>query len=136
MSLTPSLSLYLYSMCAVSLKPFPFPSSYSSVPFLLVTSVQSDYSHKMTPPKSSPASLPLILKCMLGVSHIALPAGLVTVIRWGLKRTLLQMWPFKKTLLAVLNFTALLIEYSFSRHLYSSIEVPKPLTNKICCFYP
>lgn len=30
----------------------------------------------------------------------------------------------KALLLAVLNFTALLIEYSFSRHLYSSIEVP------------
>lgn len=29
----------------------------------------------------------------------------------------------KMLLLAVLNFTALLIEYSFSRHLYSSIEV-------------
>lgn len=29
----------------------------------------------------------------------------------------------KALLLAVLNFTALLIEYSFSRHLYSSIEV-------------
>ncbi|KAK1151381.1 E3 ubiquitin-protein ligase HUWE1-like [Acipenser oxyrinchus oxyrinchus] len=29
----------------------------------------------------------------------------------------------KSLLLAVLNFTALLIEYSFSRHLYSSIEV-------------
>lgn len=31
----------------------------------------------------------------------------------------------KALLLAVLNFTALLIEYSFSRHLYSSIEVSK-----------
>lgn len=30
----------------------------------------------------------------------------------------------KALLLALLNFTALLIEYSFSRHLYSSIEVP------------
>ncbi|XP_059588545.1 E3 ubiquitin-protein ligase HUWE1 isoform X3 [Alligator mississippiensis] len=30
--------------------------------------------------------------------------------------------PLKALLLAVLNFTALLIEYSFSRHLYSSIE--------------
>lgn len=29
----------------------------------------------------------------------------------------------KSLLLSVLNFTALLIEYSFSRHLYSSIEV-------------
>lgn len=33
----------------------------------------------------------------------------------------------KALLLAVLNFTALLIEYSFSRHLYSSIEVRLPL---------
>lgn len=33
----------------------------------------------------------------------------------------------KALLLAVLNFTALLIEYSFSRHLYSSIEVSLPL---------
>lgn len=32
----------------------------------------------------------------------------------------------KALLLAVLNFTALLIEYSFSRHLYSSIEVRLP----------
>lgn len=31
----------------------------------------------------------------------------------------------KALLLALLNFTALLIEYSFSRHLYSSIEVPR-----------
>uniref|UniRef100_A0A4W4G0E8 E3 ubiquitin-protein ligase HUWE1 n=1 Tax=Electrophorus electricus TaxID=8005 RepID=A0A4W4G0E8_ELEEL len=31
-------------------------------------------------------------------------------------------WQLKALLLAVLNFTALLIEYSFSRHLYSSIE--------------
>lgn len=38
----------------------------------------------------------------------------------------------KALLLAVLNFTALLIEYSFSRHLYSSIEVSlkiSPFTN-------
>lgn len=42
----------------------------------------------------------------------------------------------KALLLAVLNFTALLIEYSFSRHLYSSIEVPQSLTNKICFFQP
>lgn len=33
----------------------------------------------------------------------------------------------KALLLSVLNFTALLIEYSFSRHLYSSIEVT-------CCY--
>lgn len=35
--------------------------------------------------------------------------------------------PLKALLLAVLNFTALLIEYSFSRHLYSSIEVWREL---------
>lgn len=35
----------------------------------------------------------------------------------------------KALLLAVLNFTALLIEYSFSRHLYSSIEVPQLQTD-------
>lgn len=38
----------------------------------------------------------------------------------------------KALLLAVLNFTALLIEYSFSRHLYSSIEVSLPLQRSSC----
>jgi len=32
--------------------------------------------------------------------------------------------------LAVLHFTSLLIEYSFSRHLYSSVEV---ITTLLCC---
>lgn len=38
----------------------------------------------------------------------------------------------KALLLAVLNFTALLIEYSFSRHLYSSIEVGLNVTLDNC----
>lgn len=81
LSHAPSSPLHLYGMFVIPLpisNTFPLPSSSSSVPFLLVTSVQSDYSHKMT----HPASLCLILKCMLGVSHISLPAGLVTVISW------------------------------------------------------
>lgn len=41
----------------------------------------------------------------------------------------------KALLLAVLNFTALLIEYSFSRHLYSSIEVSKYTLNHSCIFF-
>lgn len=42
----------------------------------------------------------------------------------------------KALLLAVLNFTALLIEYSFSRHLYSSIEVGLNLVHSrpLFCF--
>lgn len=39
----------------------------------------------------------------------------------------------KMLLLAVLNFTALLIEYSFSRHLYSSIEVGEFQACVFCC---
>lgn len=39
----------------------------------------------------------------------------------------------KALLLAVLNFTALLIEYSFSRHLYSSIEVGLTLSHYHFC---
>lgn len=38
----------------------------------------------------------------------------------------------KMLLLAVLNFTALLIEYSFSRHLYSSIEVGEVKACVLC----
>lgn len=38
----------------------------------------------------------------------------------------------KSLLLSVLNFTALLIEYSFSRHLYSSIEVILQNTTHLC----
>lgn len=40
----------------------------------------------------------------------------------------------KALLLAVLNFTALLIEYSFSRHLYSSIEVDLNQLLPCLCF--
>uniref|UniRef100_A0A8C5JMZ1 HUWE1 ligase n=1 Tax=Junco hyemalis TaxID=40217 RepID=A0A8C5JMZ1_JUNHY len=46
----------------------------------------------------------------------------VEAMSWMLACDRPERQPLKALLLALLNFTALLIEYSFSRHLYSSIE--------------
>ncbi|XP_032569605.1 E3 ubiquitin-protein ligase HUWE1 isoform X2 [Chiroxiphia lanceolata] len=46
----------------------------------------------------------------------------VDTMSWMLSCDRPERQPLKALLLALLNFTALLIEYSFSRHLYSSIE--------------